>query len=226
MTVKTTATGNGTETSYEVGFPYLHRDHLRVFVNGVKKTYGTDFSIVTTLQQSSEGGEKDVIKFAAAPTNGHAIKIVRNTPWAVMSPTLKIGHADLKQALYKSQEMKGKAFDELVAHMLQTALLAGTAVSFEAPCDGYVDALRTLVTKAVTTGGALTVEIDGTAVTGLTLTIGDGAIVGAGDRDVPTTALSATTKFYAGSAITITPAAAFATAGELIATLEVTPADL
>lgn len=94
----------------------------------------------------------------------------------------------------------------------QTDLLAGTPFQIVAPCDGYVEEVQSVVQVAVGTGGALTVEIGGVAVAGLSVVIADAAAAGDVDSDTPT-AKSATRAFSKGDVIEVIPAAAFATSG-------------
>lgn len=93
----------------------------------------------------------------------------------------------------------------------QTDLLAPTAQNLVAPCAGYITGIRAIVQVAVTTGGAITVEANTVAVVGLSVTVADGATAGTVYSD--TVLKIATGLVAAGDDITVTPAAAFATAG-------------
>lgn len=101
-----------------------------------------------------------------------------------------------------------------------TELAAGTAEQIVAPVAGNIAAIRGTVQEAVTTGGAVTVEVGGVAVTGLTFTVANADAAGTRYSDTPTTWHDTTTVIAAGDKITITPAAAFATAGALNGVLE------
>lgn len=108
----------------------------------------------------------------------------------------------------------------------QTDLLAGTSHWLPSPMRGYVTRLTTIVQAAVTTGGTLTVEIGGVAVTGLSNVIADSATAGTVVTDTPTDPY----KVEAGSglvaangAIELVGDAAFATAGVVFEQVEVTP---
>lgn len=103
----------------------------------------------------------------------------------------------------------------------QTQLLAPTAEQIYSPVAGYIHRNSSIVQAAVTTGGAITTEVNTVAVVGLSLTIADAAAAGSVVTDTPTTPRSATTVVARGDAITITPAAAFATAGEVNGMLEI-----
>jgi hypothetical protein len=217
---KTIGTGDGTETEYTIGFPFLHQDHLRVIQNGVLKTIVTDYTIVDGTDRVNAK-----VKFVAAPTAGHVIKIERNTPIAQYTANPQVGNQAAMQALFRMQE----AMDQRIVlrdQWTQAELLAGTALSFVAPCDGFIEKLKSVVLTAVTTGGPITVEVDAVAVTGLTVSIADAAPAGTVAEDVPTTAQSATTKVKKGQTITVTPDALFATAGSAAIELEIQPGDL
>lgn len=103
----------------------------------------------------------------------------------------------------------------------QTELLAGTAEEIVSPVDGYIDTLRGIVQGAVTTGGDVTVEINTVAVTGLSITIANADAKGTRYSDRPTTPRSSTTVVAKGDRITVTPAAAIDTAGQLNGFVEI-----
>lgn len=71
----------------------------------------------------------------------------------------------------------------------QTRLMAGTSVYAMNAHAGIVERLTTITTTAInTTGGAITVEIGGTAVDGLSVAIANGGGVGDVDTDTPSAA--------------------------------------
>lgn len=217
-----TYTGDGATVSYAVGFPFISEQDIRVTVNGVIKTRGTDWGISDV---SADGGSKAVLKFAVAPANAAAIVFYRNTPIALPAKNPTVGHLAALTALYRMQEREEntRRLDYVIN---ATDLAAGTAQSIVAPCDGYIEKNSTRVTETVGTGGDITVEVGGVAVTGLTNTIANSAAVGKVVEDSPTTSHSATTKVYRGQVITVTPAAAFATSGAIEGYLTFQPADL
>lgn len=88
-----------------------------------------------------------------------------------------------------------------------TDLAAGTAQNFIAPCDGHLVELAEIAQVAIVTGGAITVEINTVAVTGLSITVPDGQTVGTRLTDTVDPAVNNQVK--KGDRITITPAAAF-----------------
>lgn len=217
-----TATGDGTTKTFDLGFKFLNESDVRVIVAGVLKTRGTDYA----LQVPSKDSGNYTVRFFTAPANLAAIKFYRNTAIRPPSQTIEIGMEDAKRALYRMQEYTDRRLN-LKGYINGTDLAAGTAKSFVAPCDGYIELLRTeVVDAAVGTGGAVTVEIDGVAVTGLSITVANAAAIGTVQEDTPTTAQSSTTQVRRGQTITVTPAAAFATSGALLVDVELQPADL
>jgi len=93
----------------------------------------------------------------------------------------------------------------------QTDLLAPTAQHLVAPVAGYITGIRGIVQAAVTTGAPITVEANTVAVVGLSVTVGDSATAGTVHTD--DVLKIATGLVAAGDDITVTPGAAFATAG-------------
>lgn len=96
----------------------------------------------------------------------------------------------------------------------QTDTLAGTSAELISPVDGFVKALYVTVQAAVGTGGGVTVEVNGTAVAGLTVTVADSATKGTVYSDTPT-AGSSTREVEVGDRLEIIPADAFATSGAI-----------
>lgn len=107
----------------------------------------------------------------------------------------------------------------------QTDLLAGTAIEIIVPEDCVVEAVRTTVQAAVTTGGTLTLKktvttaLDTVVSAALTQTIANSATKGTQQVTSDLTAL-ATLKLSAGDRLAIVPAS-FATAGAVIGTVVV-----
>lgn len=94
----------------------------------------------------------------------------------------------------------------------ETDTLAGTAAELVSPVKGEIISLTTIVQKAVTTGGDVTLAVGVTAVDGLACTIADAAAKGSVVTDRPT-AGHASSLVSVGDRIQVAPAAAFATAG-------------
>lgn len=104
----------------------------------------------------------------------------------------------------------------------QTDLLAATPHFVISPIKGRVRKLAVVVQVDVTTGGAVTVEIGGTAVAGLTVTVEDAPGVGTVYTDDGVTA-DDTENVAKDGAIEIVTAAAFDTAGAIHGFIEVEP---
>jgi hypothetical protein len=107
----------------------------------------------------------------------------------------------------------------------QTDLLAGTAIEIIVPEDCVVEAVRTTIQTAVTTGGTLTLKktvttaLDTVVSAALTQTIANSATKGTQQLTTDLTGLS-TLKLNAGDRLAIVPAS-FATAGAVIGTVVV-----
>lgn len=210
-----THTGDGTTKDFAIGFPYLHPSHLNVFVNNVQLERGEDWQ---TYNDEDPKGLTNRIKFTAAPDNGHAIKIVRNTPLNSYSQNPQMANYNGLQALYRMQEEADSNEVAIPVNLSQTDVLAGTANYIEAPFDGYITRFQTQVTAAVTTGGAVTLTVQGVAVDGASITIANSAAIGTLQEDTPT-ASHATTKVRKGQRVGVVPDAAFDTAGAFQATV-------
>jgi hypothetical protein len=217
-----TFTGDAVTKDFTLGFPFLAAAHLRVTVGGVLKTLDTDYYVMDPTS-----ADASFIRFVTAPAaSANNIKVYRNTPIEKYRDNPTIGNVDGLQAFYRRQEREDQRV-MLDGYINATDLAAGTASSVVAPCDGYIEKLETdVVDAAVGTGGNVTVEVDGVAVTGLVIAVADSAAIGIHQEDTPTTAQSATTKVKKGQTITVTPAAAFATSGALLWRIQLQPADL
>jgi hypothetical protein len=94
-----TYTGNGSTTSYAVGFPFIDSSHVKAYING---TLTTAFTISTST-----------LIFTTAPANGATIRIQRETPIDVRLVDFADGsvltEADLdrsaNQSFYVAQEI-------------------------------------------------------------------------------------------------------------------------
>lgn len=104
----------------------------------------------------------------------------------------------------------------------QTDLLAATSAELISPIAGRITKLMTTVQVAVTTGGAITVEVGGTPVDGLSIAVANGATKGTIQSDTPTAA-HATAVVAVGSRIEIQPATDFDTAGAVSGILVIEP---
>ena len=103
MATEVSYTGDGSDTTFDITFPFLKESHIGVSVAGVTKNVTTDYTISGT-----------VVTFTSAPANAAAIKIYRNTnidtPEHDYSAGSSITAASLnnnqKQVLYAIEESK------------------------------------------------------------------------------------------------------------------------
>lgn len=103
MATEVSYTGDGSDTTFDITFPFLKESHIGVSVAGVTKNVTTDYTISGT-----------VVTFTSAPANAAAIKIYRNTnidtPEHDYSAGSSITAASLnnnqKQVLYAIEEAK------------------------------------------------------------------------------------------------------------------------
>tara|TARA_B100001250_G_C19809514_1_gene795105 strand:+ start:978 stop:2306 length:1329 start_codon:yes stop_codon:yes gene_type:complete len=104
MATEKTYNGDGSDTTFDITFPYLTHADIGVSVGGVTKTVGSDYSITG-----------DTVTFTTAPATGTAnVKLYRNTnidtPEHEYSAGSSITAARLnenqKQALYAIEEAK------------------------------------------------------------------------------------------------------------------------
>lgn len=102
----------------------------------------------------------------------------------------------------------------------QTDLLAPTAQDIVAPVDGYIRAIQGVAQAAITTGGQITVNINGVAVTGLSVTFANADTKGTIKSGSIVKGV-ATAKVKKGDRISIVPAAAFDTAGAVNGFVEI-----
>ena len=104
----------------------------------------------------------------------------------------------------------------------QTDCLAGTPISVPCPVAGTITKLTTIAWKAVTTGGAVTMKVNNTAVDGLSVTVADGGGAGDLDSDTPTAGHASTT-VAVDDELEVICASEFATAGALTGYIEIEP---
>lgn len=97
---------------------------------------------------------------------------------------------------------------------------AGTSLWLTSPVAGYIRKLTTVAQSGITTGGNVTVELNGTAVDGLTVAIANSAVAGEVDSDTATAA-HATALVAAGDEIEIVFDSAFNASADILCTLEI-----
>jgi hypothetical protein len=104
--------------------------------------------------------------------------------------------------------------------MLEAAVDAGTSLELVAPCAGRIAKVTTVARGDITTGGAITVEVNGTAVDGLSVVVADSAAAGDVDSDTPT-AGHASAVVAEGDRIEIIPASAFNASADIFVIVEI-----
>lgn len=220
----TTLSGDGTTKDFDMGFTLIDPSHLRVIVSGALKVLNTDYVIIDGLV-GKVNSPRPKVRFTVAPPNvANNVEFYRNLPISSLTqknPEISLieARSALLIALDRLSDLQEKSF-----YFGQTALLAGTAISFIAPYDGYFENIETNVNKAITTGGTITPAIEAATVTGAVVTIANSAIVGAKQSVNPSVVHASYTKFRKGQRITLTPAS-FATAGEVSGIIKLQPAD-
>lgn len=112
----------------------------------------------------------------------------------------------------------GKVY--LMDRILEAAIDAATAHNIVCPVAGTIAKLTTVSQGTITTGGAITVEVNTVAVDGLSVVVADGAVEGEVDSDTPT-AGHATTAVAVGDRIEIIHAAAFNASADMFFILEI-----
>jgi len=100
-------TSNGSQTTYNIIFPFLDRDHVTLYYNGVAQAT----SLFTFLSDAQ-------ISLVTPAANGVVVRVGRDTPQTVLTDYqagVIVGESDLDdgylQTLYMLQELQDK-FDE------------------------------------------------------------------------------------------------------------------
>ncbi|OFX03273.1 MAG: hypothetical protein A3E78_12100 [Alphaproteobacteria bacterium RIFCSPHIGHO2_12_FULL_63_12] len=192
---------------------------------------------VLTITGTDEFGNTIVESSASGTTltGKKAFKTVTNVETSVNITSLTVGTGDvlgLPVFLPERSVILGELQDGVMLSPFvdkinvpffinQTDLLAPTAAALVAPCAGYITGLKSVVQVAITTGGAITVEANTVAVVGLSVTHADADAAGVVKTD--SVERIATGLVAAGDDITVTPAAAFATAGAVNGHIEIEP---
>lgn len=106
-----------------------------------------------------------------------------------------------------------------------TELAAGTSIELVSPVKGVVETLYAVVQTAIVTGGAITVSIGTTAVTGLSVAIANSATKGTTASDSATSGTTTRT-VEKGGRLQIVPDAAFTGGGAVSGVLAIRSSDL
>lgn len=103
---------------------------------------------------------------------------------------------------------------------LEAAVDAGTGLNFVSPVAGRISKVLTIAQGTITTGGAVTCEVNTTAVDGLSVTVADGTAEGEVDSDTPT-AGHASARVAVGDRIELQFAAGFNASADLMCIIEI-----
>lgn len=102
MATEVTYTGDGTDVTFDITFPFLKSSDVKIQLDGTTKNTPADYSITG-----------NVVTFVSAPTNGAAVRLYRNTDKTIPQATFNAGSAikaeelnnNQLQALYSLQEV-------------------------------------------------------------------------------------------------------------------------
>jgi hypothetical protein len=186
---------------------------------------GTDEYGNTVVEKSGSGTSltgKKAFKTVTGISSSANITSLTVGTGDVLGLPFFVGSADQIIQEFESGAMlvrkNGKVY--LMDHMLEAAADAGTSLELVSPVAGNITKCTTVARGTITTGGAITVEVDTVAVDGLSVTVADGTAAGDVDSDTPT-AGHATTAVAVGSRIEIIPAAAFNASADIFVILEI-----
>lgn len=102
MATEVTYTGDGTDVTFDITFPFLKSSDVKIQLDGTTKNTPADYSITG-----------NVVTFVSAPTNGATVRLYRNTDKTIPQATFNAGSAikaeelnnNVLQALYALQEI-------------------------------------------------------------------------------------------------------------------------
>ena len=102
MATEVTYTGDGTDVTFDITFPFLKSSDVKIQLDGTTKNTPADYSITG-----------NVVTFVSAPTNGATVRLYRNTDKTIPQATFNAGSAikaeelnnNQLQALYSLQEV-------------------------------------------------------------------------------------------------------------------------
>ena len=149
MAISSTYTGNGSAGPFTIGFVYLNVTDVKVEVDSVLQTQGTNFTVAGSALTFTSGSE---------PANGAVIYIYRDTaiasPVALFSAGAPIKAADLNnnytQIRYAAEEADSKS-DDAISTANTASTNASTAVTTANSAVTTANAASTAASSAVTT---------------------------------------------------------------------------
>lgn len=108
----------------------------------------------------------------------------------------------------------------LSGQALEAAVDAGTGLNFVCPVAGVIRKMSTIAQTGITTGGAVTLEVNTVAVNGLSVTVADSSVEGDVDSDTPTYG-HASTVVAVGDRLEVQFAAALNASSDLLIVIEI-----
>lgn len=127
--------------------------------------------------------------------------------------------AVLKDNVVQS-DLRGKIY--LQGQALEAAIDAGTGLNLVTPVAGVITKMWSISSGTITTGGAITLEVNTVAVNGLSVVVADAAAEGEVDSDTPTNG-HASTIVAAGDRLEVVFAAGFNASADMVIVIEIEP---
>lgn len=201
-------------------------------------TAGWTTTSILTITGKDEYGDVIVEKSASGTshTGKKAFAEITSISSSAAITSAKVGISDvlgLPVYVEKAYQIVGELVDNvliakkpgkvyLTGNYLEATIDAGTSLSFVSPVAGKIVKVTSVVGtgNGITTGGALTVEVNTTAVDGLSVVVADAAAIGDVDSDVPTLD-HATAVVAVGDWIEVIAASAFNGSADLNIVVEI-----
>lgn len=196
---------------------------------------------VLTITGEDEYGQEmtEVSASGVAHTGLKAFKKVTAASFSANVTGATIGFGDvlgLPIAVLNASQVVGEVYNGaiqsyptgrvcLFGKILEANVDTPAPLNLVSPVAGVIRKVSVIAAGTVTTGGDFTVEVDTTAVDGLTITVANGAVEGEVDSDVPTYG-HASTAVAVGSRIEIIPSSGFSGAAdfEIVVEIDAAPA--
>jgi hypothetical protein len=185
-----------------------------------KDEYGVEFTEASASGTSFTGKKavKEVVSISmSANVTGLTVGTgdVLGLPIAVLNASQVVG--EFRNGVLETPAT-GRVY--LQGKMLEAAVDAGTSYELVSPVAGVIRKLSTVSAGDITTGGNVTVEVNGTAVDGLSVTVANSAVAGEVDSGVATYG-HASTAVAVGDRIEIIPSSGFNASADISFVLEI-----
>jgi hypothetical protein len=185
-----------------------------------KDEYG-DVIVETTASGTSHTGKKAFKRIDSITTSATVTGATVGTSDVLGLPVFveKAGQilGELKDGVLLARR---SGVVSLQAFQSEAAVDAGAGAYVVSPVAGRITKASSVVATTVTTGGAIAVAVNSTAVDGLSIVVANSAAAGEVDSDTPT-AGHASALVAVGDTINFTPEAAFNAAGDMMYTVEI-----